>query len=81
MKKVEKIIQKMLNKPREMRFEEVKKVLLYEGWALDKIKGSHHIFIKDDLTLVIPMHHGLVKGVYIKRAVIELELEEKYGKK
>ncbi len=32
------------------------KLLKKEGWALDRIKGSHHIIIKGTKTLSVPVH-------------------------
>jgi predicted RNA binding protein YcfA (HicA-like mRNA interferase family) len=43
--------------------------------VLDRITGSHHIFLKNDITFVIPVHNNKVKTVYVKR-VIEL-IEQK----
>jgi len=33
----------------------------HEGWHLDRIKGSHHIFVKGALTIALPVHKGIVK--------------------
>jgi predicted RNA binding protein YcfA (HicA-like mRNA interferase family) len=32
------------------------KLLINKGWRLDRISGSHHILIKDDKTISIPVH-------------------------
>jgi len=54
----------------------------HEGWHLDRIKGSHHIFVKGALTIALPVHKGIVKREYLRREIIrKLDLEEKYGKK
>ena len=29
-------------------------LLKKNGWSLDRVNGSHHIFIKDNKTIVIP---------------------------
>ncbi|GAP97226.1 hypothetical protein NIES2104_37730 [Leptolyngbya sp. NIES-2104] len=42
-----------------------------EGFTLDRITGSHHIFVKDEITFVVPVHNNKVKTIYVKR-VIEL---------
>ncbi|WP_272943057.1 type II toxin-antitoxin system HicA family toxin [Geminocystis herdmanii] len=47
------------------------KLLELEGFILDRITGSHHIFVKDDIVFVIPVHRNRVKSVYVKK-VIEL---------
>lgn len=38
---------------------------------LDRITGSHHVFTKDEITFVVPVHNNKVKTIYVKR-VIEL---------
>ncbi len=32
------------------------KLLIINGWKLDRINGSHHIMIKYDKTISIPVH-------------------------
>jgi len=39
-----------------MTGKELVKLLKKEGWALDRIKGSHHIMIKGTMTLSVPVH-------------------------
>lgn len=80
--KIGKLVQMLLSEPAEMRFEEVEKILKHEGWHLDRIKGSHHIFVKGTSTIVLPVHKGIVKREYLRKEIIgKLDLEEKYGKK
>lgn len=31
-------------------------MLKKNGWVIDRIKGSHHILIKETETLVVPVH-------------------------
>lgn len=71
----------MLARPRAMDFNDVERVLKYEGWKLDRTRGSHYVFAKYEKTVVVVMHHNTVKGFYVKRIVEILNLEEKYGKK
>lgn len=60
-------IQKLLSEPKEMRIAEIENILLYFGYKLDRIKGSHHIFIKPECdTITVPSHKGKVKRVYLK---------------
>ncbi len=54
--KIEKIIQKMLQMPKEMAYKDVVRVLEYEGWRLRKTKGSsHRVFKKDGVTKIITL--------------------------
>jgi len=39
-----------------MTGREVIKLLEKNGWLLDRIRGSHHIMIKEDKTLSVPVH-------------------------
>jgi predicted RNA binding protein YcfA (HicA-like mRNA interferase family) len=39
-----------------MTGKEFIKLLIKNGWELDRIKGSHHIMIKQHKTLSVPVH-------------------------
>ncbi len=39
-----------------MSGKELLKKLKKDGWALDRIKGSHHIMVKGASTVVVPVH-------------------------
>jgi predicted RNA binding protein YcfA (HicA-like mRNA interferase family) len=54
--------------PSEERFAVVKTLLEENGWKLSRISGSHHIFEKVGQPLLsIPVHHGKVKPVYVRK--------------
>jgi predicted RNA binding protein YcfA (HicA-like mRNA interferase family) len=40
------------------------KLLQQHGWVLDRIQGSHHILIREDKTVSVPVHgsRDLKKG-------------------
>ena len=40
----------------DMTGKEIMKHLKQHGWILDRIKGSHHIFIKGNKTIPVPVH-------------------------
>lgn len=48
-----------------MSGKELIKLLRENGWTIDRIEGSHHILIKGDKTLSVPIHGGkdLGKGL------------------
>ncbi len=51
-----------------MESRDLIKLIKSNGWTLDRINGSHHIFIKDDKTIVIPhprkdLKTGLVNAI------------------
>ncbi len=39
-----------------MKGKDVISLLEKNGWKLDRVRGSHHIMIKDDKTVVVPVH-------------------------
>ena len=51
-----------------MTGRELIRLLEKDGWILDRIKGSHHIMIKDNKTLSVPVHSSkdLGKGLLNK---------------
>jgi predicted RNA binding protein YcfA (HicA-like mRNA interferase family) len=48
-----------------MTGKELIKQLKAKGWVLDRVHGSHHIMIKGDKTLSVPVHGNkdLPKGL------------------
>jgi predicted RNA binding protein YcfA (HicA-like mRNA interferase family) len=57
-------------------FGDIRKLLELEGFDLDRITGSHHIFKRNEIVLVIPVHDNRVKSVYVKRVVELIEGEQ-----
>jgi predicted RNA binding protein YcfA (HicA-like mRNA interferase family) len=66
-----KLLDRLTNNPKGATFDDVRALLSYEGFLLDRVTGSHHIFKKAGITFVIPVHANRVKSVYVRR-VIEL---------
>jgi len=57
--------------PSEVRFAELRKLLESHGWTLDRVKGSHHIFVRPGAhNVVLPVHRGKCKAVY-RRLILE----------
>ena len=73
-----KLLDRLKNNSTGVTFNHIRTVLLSEGFRLDRVTGSHHIFKKAGITFVIPVHKNRVKSIYVKR-VIEL-VEEAKGK-
>lgn len=71
MSKREKLRKRLKNNPNNATFSDIRKLLEQERFVLDRITGSHHIFTKDEITFVVPVHNNKVKAIYVKR-VIEL---------
>jgi predicted RNA binding protein YcfA (HicA-like mRNA interferase family) len=52
-----------------VRFAVVRKLLESKGYRLDRISGSHHIFVKAAMPHVnIPVHRNLVNHAYYRQA-------------
>ena len=76
MSKKEKLLELLKNSPNNVTFGDIRKLLELEGFNLDRITGSHHIFKRDEIVLVIPVHNNRVKSVYVKRVVELIEVEQ-----
>lgn len=47
-----------------MKGKELVKLLKKDGWALDRVNGSHHIMVKDGRSVSIPVHNtDIQKGL------------------
>jgi predicted RNA binding protein YcfA (HicA-like mRNA interferase family) len=76
MSKREKLLELLKNSPNNVTFGGIRKLLELEGFDLDRITGSHHIFKREEIVLVIPVHNNRVKSVYVKRVVELIEGEK-----
>ncbi len=76
MSKKDKLLELLKNSPNNVTFGDIRKLLELEGFDLDRITGSHHIFKKNEIVLVIPVHNNHVKSVYVKRVVELIEGEQ-----
>ncbi len=74
----EKLIAKMRARPVEADLEDVEKILELFGWVRQRQKGSHVSYGTPGVTEIftLPVHHGKVKQVYIKKLCILLRLDE-----
>ncbi len=47
-----------------MKGKELVKLLQKEGWALDRVNGSHHILVKGGKSVSVPVHNtDIQKGL------------------
>lgn len=52
----------------EKKFSLVKKMLEVKGYKLNRVSGSHHIFVKKGAPIMsIPVHNGKVKPYYVRQ--------------
>lgn len=77
MSKREKLLDSIKRKPANVTFANLRKLLEQEGFSLERIGGSHHVFRRDDTIFAVPVHNNRVKVVYVKRAI---EIIEQHGK-
>lgn len=78
MSRIAKLLQRLLNQPRDLRFEELERILLRCGYSRDRTRGSHAVYIKaGSPTLTMPIRSP-VKSYLVKQvlAAIEDDLED-----
>ena len=64
----------------EVRFTQVRKLLVSHGWTCSRIRGSHHIFTKEgELPISVPVHRQKVKYFYVRKTKKILEDEKQTG--
>lgn len=66
MASINKLIEKMKNRPNGIRFQEIEKVLEHFGYIRVRVKGSHHHFRNQDGDVITIPQHDPVKAVYVK---------------
>ena len=76
--KQQKLLQKMISGKANIRFAEVCKIVEAFGFRLDRVNGSHHIFVHPDVTELINLQEvkGKAKPYQIKQF---LSIVEKYN--
>ncbi len=75
MGQLEKLLLRIKNNPKQVRFEELDKILRRSGFQRRQPgKGSsHYIYIKGSAVIVIPYHQPHIKAIYVERAIKILE--------
>ena len=76
MTKIDKLKDKLLRKPQDIRFNEVRTLLEHLGFKNIRTKGSHFFFTDGVKRVVIPAHNNQVKRVYIEEIIKILDMEE-----
>lgn len=72
MSKKQKLYQRILSIPKDLRFEELQKVVLDCGYQLDHITGSHAIFTKPGCNPLTIVAKTPVKSYLIKQVLDEI---------
>lgn len=76
MVKKRKLFEKMLNSPKNIRFEEFILLLEAFGFVQDRVRGSHHIFVHDDIIELLSIQsnkNGKAKPYQIRQFIRLIE--------
>jgi predicted RNA binding protein YcfA (HicA-like mRNA interferase family) len=65
----EKLLSKIRNRPRSVRFDELTKLLGWYGFELRRVKGSHHVYRRGPHTLVVPRRTPHVHSYVVKQVI------------
>jgi hypothetical protein len=81
MGKREKLIDRLTNSPQNATFADIRNLLEYEGFYLDRVTDRHHIFIYSDTIFAVPIRSDKAKAIYVEKILeliesADLELEE-----
>jgi hypothetical protein len=71
MGKREKLIDRLTNSPQNATFADIRNLLEYEGFQLDRVTDIHCSFVYAETIFIIPVHHNKVKTIYVQK-VLEL---------
>lgn len=69
MSKKDKLIKSMKNNPKDVSFEDIKKLLINFGYEVDNSGGSHWVFRKEDHEPQVIPRKKPVKSIYVIRAL------------
>ena len=71
MSKLEKLLQRIVNNPKTVRFEELNKLLKNKGFTRRQSRkgSSHYIYTKDDKFIVVPYKQPYIKCIYVERVI------------
>ncbi len=77
MSRRDKLRKRLRDNPKGRTKQEIETLLGHFEFTLDRVSGSHHIFILDDgeirHRIVVPVHGQKIKPVYIKQVIEEID--------
>lgn len=76
MSKKDKLIKAMKNNPKNIPFEDIKKLLEDHGYVYHNSGGSHFVFRKDNMASIVIPYRKPIKAIYVKH-VLEILGESK----
>ena len=65
----EKALQKIRNNPREVRFNDLAKVLEQHGFEIRKTGGSHQVFMRGQYRIIVPFRRPHLFEYVVKDAL------------
>jgi len=75
MSKKEKLIEAIKNNPKNVKFEDLRKILENLGYTAVNNGGSHYVFTKENATSLTIPYKKPVKVVYVKQVIKILDEE------
>ena len=71
-----KLLEKALHNPQGLRFEEAKRLAQAFGFRLDRISGSHHIFVRAGVPQLVNLqdYGGKAKAYQVKQLLKLVEM-------
>ena len=77
MSQLEKLLQRIMNNPKAVRFEELDKIMIKDGFTKRQSgKGtSHYVYTKEAKVLVVPFNKPYVNQIYVERAMKIIDME------
>lgn len=77
-----KLLTRIRNLDKDLRFEELEKVLIAYGYEMDQsgTGSSHYVFRKAGRNIIVVPKHDPIKLAYVKIVKKAIELEEKNEK-
>ena len=73
MSRKDKLLFSIKNNPKNVNFEDLKKLLEDKGYKAENTGGSHWVFRKKDCESITIPYKRPVKAIYVKRVLMILE--------
>ena len=81
MSRFDKLLKEILSLSKDLRFDELRKVLEYYGYVMDAPRGgsSHYTFRKNGCYPITIPKHEPIKKVYVQKVkeIVEAEIDDK----
>lgn len=69
MSRQEKLLAKIRNNPKGVRFQDLTRLLEWYGFELKRVKGSHHAYTRGHYNLIVPKRKPHVHSYVVKDAL------------